>query len=134
VSAYSPEVLAHFRNPIGAGRLAGESARGHAGAGSGTATGEARDDAGGQRVRLHLRLGADRRIERARFQAFGCPVAIAAASAAVARLEGASLAEALELRADVLARELALTPEQAPLAELPLRALRDALAYLAPRP
>ena len=41
--------------------------------------------------------------------------------------------EALALRADTLARELALTPEQAPLAELPLRALRDALAYLAPR-
>jgi len=126
VSAYSPEVLAHFRSPTGAGRLSGD--------GGGRVTGEARDDEGGQLVRLHLEVGANERIARARFQAFGCPVAIAAASAAVARLEGASLADALALRADTLARELALTPEQGRLAELPLRALRDALAYLAPRP
>ena len=125
MSAYSAEVLAHFRDPHGAGRLPeGES---------GVHSGEARDDEGGQRVRLHLRVGADGRIESARFQAFGCPIAIASASATVARLEGASVAEALGLRADALARELALTPEQAGLAELPIRALRDALAYLRPR-
>lgn len=126
MSAYSAEVLAHFRHPHGAGRLPEDEA--------GSRRGEACDDEGGQRVRLHLRVGADGRIERARFQAFGCPIAIAAASAAVARLEGASVADALALRADELARELALTPEQARLAELPLRALRDALAYLRPRP
>jgi NifU-like protein involved in Fe-S cluster formation len=126
VSAYSAEVLAHFRNPYGAGRLPEDEAGNH--------SGEARDGEGGQRVRLHLCVGADGRIERARFQAFGCPIAIASASAAVARLEGASVADALALRADELARELALTPEQARLAELPLRALRDALAYLRPRP
>ena len=124
MSAYSAEVLEHFRNPHGAGSLP----EGEAGA----LCGEARDDEGGQRVRLHLRVGADGRIERARFQAFGCPIAIASASAAVARLEGASVAEALGLRADALARELALTPEQAGIAELPIRALRDALAYLRP--
>ena len=126
MSAYSDEVLAHFRSPHGAGRLPEGEA--------GVLCGEARDEAGGQRVRLHLRVGADQRIARARFQAFGCPIAIAAASAAVARIEGASVAEALGLRADELARELALAPEQARLAELPLRALRDALAYLRPRP
>ncbi len=125
MSAYSAEVLAHFRNPRGAGRLAdGEN---------GAVCGEARDADGGQRVRLHFVVSADRQIERARFQAFGCPIAIAAASAAVARFEGASVAEALALRADELARELALTPEQAPLAELPLRALRAGLAQLEPR-
>jgi NifU-like protein involved in Fe-S cluster formation len=126
VSAYSSEVLAHFRNPHGAGRLPED--------GVGVLHGEARDDEGGQRVRLFLHVGADQRIARARFQAFGCPIAIAAASAAVARLEGARVSDALALRADELARELALTPEQARLAELPLRALREALAYLRPRP
>lgn len=125
MSEYSKEVLEHFRSPCGAGRLpAGEP---------GTICGEACDPDGGQRVRLHLHIDASQRIARARFQAFGCPIAIAAASAAVARLEGASIAEALELRADDLARELALTPEQAHLAELPLRALRDGLAYLGAR-
>jgi nitrogen fixation NifU-like protein len=126
VSEYSAEVLAHFRNPHGAGRLPEGEADAH--------SGEARDDGGGQRVRLHLRVGAEQRIERARFQAFGCPIAIACASAAVARFEGASVVDALALRADELARELALTTEQARLAELPLRALREALAYLRPRP
>ena len=125
MSEYSKEVLEHFRSPRGAGRLPeGEP---------GTICGEARDVEGGQRVRLHLQIGSSERIERARFQAFGCPIAIAAASATVARLEGASISEALELRADELARELALTPEQARLAELPLRALRDGLAYLRAR-
>ncbi len=125
MSEYSEEVLAHFRSPRGAGRLPeGEP---------GTICGEARDAEGGQRVRLHLRIDANQRIARARFQAFGCPIAIASASAAVARLEGASIAEALQLSADDLARELALTPEQAHLADLPLRALRDGLAYLGAR-
>lgn len=126
MSEYSAEVLAHFRAPHGAGRLP-EGARD-------AISGEARDADGGQRVRLHLCVGADERIERARFQAFGCPIAIAVASAAVARFEGATVAEALALRADELARELALTPEQAHLAELPLAALRDGLAYLRSRP
>ena len=125
MSEYSAEVLEHFRSPRGAGRLPEGEA--------GTIRGEARDAEGGQRVRLHLRIGPRERIERARFQAFGCPIAIAVASAAVARLEGASIAEALCLRADELARELALSPEQAHLAELPLQALRDGLAYLRPR-
>jgi NifU-like protein involved in Fe-S cluster formation len=125
VSEYSAAVLAHFREPRGAGRLPEGS--------PGTACGEARDDEGGQRVRLYLRIGPGERIERARFQAFGCPIAIAVASAAVVRFEGATLAEALALRADELARELALTPEQARLAELPLAALRAGLAYLRPR-
>lgn len=121
MSEYSQEVLAHFRSPRGAGRLPEET--------PGTICGEAHDAEAGQRVRLHLQIGSNERIERARFQAFGCPIAIAAASVAVARLEGASIAEALELRADEIARELALTPEQARLAELPIRALRDGLAY-----
>jgi len=125
VSEYSAEVLAHFRCPRGAGRLPDGA--------PGTVSGDARDADGGQRVRLHLQVGADQRIARARFQAFGCPIAIAVASAAVARLEGASIAEALCLRADELARELALSPEQAHLAELPLQALRDGLAYLRAR-
>ena len=125
MSEYGAAVLEHFRNPRGAGRLPEGDPE--------TLHGEAVDADGGQRIRLHLRIGAQGRIECARFQAFGCPIAIAAGSAAVARLEGASVAEALALRADELAQELALTPEQARLAELPLAALREALAYLRPR-
>lgn len=121
MSEYSAAVLEHFRNPRGPGRLP-------AGA-PGAVSGEARHDDGGQRVRLHLCVDASGRITRARFQAFGCPIAIAAASAAVARIEGAGVEAALRLRAEEIADELALLPEQRPLAELPLAALRRALAY-----
>jgi NifU-like protein involved in Fe-S cluster formation len=126
VSEYSEEVLEHVRNPRGPGRLAEGAGR--------VVSGEALAPDGGQRVRLHLELGADGGVARARFQAFGCPVTIAVASAAVERLEGASLARARALRADELAHALALAPEQRALAELPIRALAAALAYPAPRP
>jgi NifU-like protein involved in Fe-S cluster formation len=125
LSEYSEAVLAHFRNPHGAGRLPTDDVR--------CVRGEARDADGGQRVRIFVSIGADARIERARFQAFGCPIAIAAASVAVSHFEGATVDEALSLDAATLARELALTDAQAALAALPLRALRDGLAYLRPR-
>jgi len=124
VSAYPPAVLRHFRDPVGAGRLAPD--------GASVAAGEARDPEGGQRVRLHVRLGANGRLDDVRFQAFGCPVTIAVASAAVERLRGCARAEALALAPAELACALELDPEQARLAELPVRALHAALAYLAP--
>jgi len=125
VSDYSEPVLAHFRDPVGAGRLPPGD--------TGVASAEARDPDGGQRVRMHVRLSAERRLEDVRFQAFGCPVTIAVASAAVERTVGRTSDEALALEPAALARTLALTPEQARLAELPVRALREALAYLAAR-
>ncbi|MFI5314675.1 MAG: adenylyl-sulfate kinase [Myxococcota bacterium] len=123
MSEYPAAVLAHFRNPVGAGRLAPDAAR--------VAAAEARDPAGGQRVRMHVRLGPGERLEDVRFQAFGCPVTIAVASAAVERVVGRGRAAALALTAPSLADALELSPEQARLAELPIRALRLALAYLA---
>jgi adenylylsulfate kinase len=125
VSDYSEPVLAHFRDPVGAGRLPNGEPD--------VASAEARDPEGGQRVRMHVRLGAGRRLADVRFQAFGCPVTIAVASAAVERTLDRTADEALALEPAALARTLALTREQARLAELPVRALRGALAYLAAR-
>jgi len=124
VSEYSEPVLAHFRDPVGAGRLpAGDPS---------VASAEERDPDGGQRVRVHVKL-AEGVLADVRFQAFGCPVTIAVASAAVERVVGRTREEALALEPESLVRTLALTPAQAPLAALPVRALRQALAYLAPR-
>ncbi len=125
MSEYPEQVLAHFRNPIGAGRLAADDPC--------VASAEARDPDGGQRVRMHVRLAADARLADVRFQAFGCPATIAVASAAVGRVVGRDRAAALALSPDSLARELALSADQARLAALPIRALRRALAYLAAR-
>jgi adenylylsulfate kinase len=125
VSEYGEAVLAHFRAPVGAGRIAADSPL--------VASAEARDPEGGQRVRLHVRLSPTAELDEVRFQAFGCPVTIAVASAAVERVVGRTRVEALALEPAALADALALGPEQARLAELPVRALRDALAYLAAR-
>ena len=125
MSDYPDAVLAHFRNPVGAGRLAPDGAN--------VAAAEARDPDGGQRVRIHVRLSSDARLVDVRFQAFGCPVTIAVASAAVERTVGRARDAALELSPGSLARALDLSSEQARLAELPIRALRLALAYLAAR-
>jgi adenylylsulfate kinase len=122
-SDWPEAVLAHFRNPVGAGRLPA--------ADPAVASAEARDLEGGQRVRMHVRLASDSRLADVRFQAFGCPATIAVASAAVERVVGRAREEALALEPEALARALDLAPHQARLAELPIRALRSALAYLA---
>jgi adenylylsulfate kinase len=125
VSEYPAQVLAHFRNPVGAGRLGADDPN--------VASADARDPDGGQRVRMHVRLAADARLADVRFQAFGCPVTIAVASAAVERVVGRAREEALALTEESLVDALALSGDQVRLAALPIRALRRALAYLAAR-
>ena len=65
------------------------------------AVGESGSTACGDLVRISLRIGGGR-VREARFQAFGCGAATAAASAACARLDGAPLDEALRLSAAAL--------------------------------
>jgi adenylylsulfate kinase len=124
VSAYPPRVLEHFRAARGAGRLP-EGA-------PGVASAEARDPAGGERVRIHVRLEGER-LADARFQAFGCPITIALASAAVERVTGGARDTALALAPETLLADLELDATHARLAALPVQALRAALAYLAGR-
>ena len=83
VPVYSPEVLRRFDAPGGAGPLFG---------GGAVVRGAAGDFARGTRVEFHLRL--DRGIISAcRFQAYGCPHVIAAASWIAERAEGLEIGE-----------------------------------------
>ena len=84
---YPPEAMRHLASPAGAGAMEGSDAVGESGSAS-----------CGDLVRIHLRIRG-RRVREARFQAFGCGAATAAASAACARLTGATLADALRLSA-----------------------------------
>lgn len=86
--------MGHLASPVGAGPMEAPDAVGESGSG-----------ACGDLVRIALRI-AGGRVRDARFQAFGCGAATAAASAACARLRGASLAEALSLGADDLDADL----------------------------
>ena len=86
--------MRHLAAPAGAGPMAGADAVGESGSAS-----------CGDLVRISLRIRG-RRVREARFQAFGCGAATAAASAACARLDGATLADALRLGPADLDRDL----------------------------
>jgi NifU-like protein involved in Fe-S cluster formation len=76
---YSTIVRERFERPHNAGRLFGP-----------VVTGAAGDETEGTRVELDFRL-RDGVVERARFRAYGCPHAIAAASWVAESAEGRSL-------------------------------------------
>lgn len=94
VPPYPAPVMRHLAAPVGAGPLPGADAVGESGAAE-----------CGDVVRVALRV-AGGRVRAARFQAFGCPAATAAASAACARLRRAPLDDAMRLSADVLDADL----------------------------
>ncbi|MEW6581151.1 MAG: tRNA 2-thiouridine(34) synthase MnmA [Actinomycetota bacterium] len=91
---YPREAMAHLASPAGAGPMDAPDATGESGAAS-----------CGDVVRIQLRI-AGGRVREARFLAFGCGAATAAASAACARLDGAPLDDALRLDAATLDRDL----------------------------
>lgn len=91
---YPPQAMRHLSDPVGAGALTMADAWGESGS------------AGcGDVVQIALRIEG-RRVRDARFMAFGCGAAQAAASAACARLTGASVDDALRLSAEDLDRDL----------------------------
>ena len=93
--------MRHLASPAGAGPMENPDAVGESGSAS-----------CGDLVRIALRIHG-RRVRKARFQAFGCGAATAAASAACARLRGASLDEALSLSAGAIEADLgSLGPER----------------------
>src|SRR6266850_3095239 len=83
---YSPLVERYFTRPVGAGGWP-------AGAGQ-TVAGEAGSEEQGTRVRFEL-LSVDGVVTEARFQAFGCPHTIAAASWLAEHLKGRPLDRAM---------------------------------------
>lgn len=82
--------MRHLTAPVGAGAMRAPDA-----------VGESGSAACGDMVRIQLRI-ADGRVTEARFLAFGCGAATAAASAACAAVTGAPLDEALRLSTDDL--------------------------------
>lgn len=91
---YSPQAMRHLSHPVGAGPLDHADAVGESGSAS-----------CGDLVRIGLRV-AGGRVREARFLAFGCGAAQAAASAACERLAGATMDTALRLSADDLDADL----------------------------
>ena len=116
---YSDIVLDHYRRPRNAGDLPGAHRVGSAGS-----------PQDGDTLRLAFRLDGDR-IAAVRFQALGCPAAIAAGSAATELLEGKTVDQALALTNDDVIRYLGGLPASkrqcSVLAEQAVRAALTAL-------
>ena len=100
--AYSEKVVEHYENP----RNVGSFDKGDDSIGTGMVGAPACGDV----MKLQIRVGADGRIEDARFKTYGCGSAIASSSLVTEWVKGKSLDEALTIKNTHIASELALPP------------------------
>lgn len=99
---YSEKVVDHYENPRNVGGFAKEEA--------GIGTGLVGAPACGDVMKLQIKVGADGRIEDARFKTFGCGSAIASSSLATEWVKGKTLEEAETIKNTEIAQFLALPP------------------------
>ena len=100
--AYSEKVIDHYENPRNVGSFGKSEA--------GVATGMVGAPACGDVMKLQIKVGADGRIEDAKFKTYGCGSAIASSSLVTEWVKGKTLAEAETIRNTQIAEELALPP------------------------
>jgi nitrogen fixation NifU-like protein len=99
---YSEKVVDHYENPRNVGGFAKEEA--------GIGTGLVGAPACGDVMKLQIKVGADGRIEDAKFKTFGCGSAIASSSLATEWVKGKTLDEAETIKNTEIAQHLALPP------------------------
>ena len=100
--AYSDKVLDHYENPRNVGSF--DKADDHIG------TGMVGAPACGDVMKLQIKVGADGRIEDARFKTYGCGSAIASSSLVTEWVKGKTLDEAATIKNTQIAQELSLPP------------------------
>jgi nitrogen fixation NifU-like protein len=100
--AYSNNLLDHYDNPRNVGTLD----KGDDNVGTGLVGAPACGDV----MKLQIKVGADGRIEDAKFKTFGCGSAIASSSLATEWVKGKTLAEAEQIKNTHIAQELSLPP------------------------
>ena len=100
--AYSDKVIDHYENPrnVGAFEKGDES----------VGTGMVGAPACGDVMKLQIKVGADGRIEDARFKTYGCGSAIASSSLVTEWVKGKTIDEALEIKNTDIVNELSLPP------------------------
>ncbi len=100
--AYSEKLIEHYENPRNVGTLdKGDTTVG---------TGLVGAPACGDVMKLQIKVGADGRIEDAKFKTFGCGSAIASSSLATEWVKGKTLDEAEQIKNTMIAQHLALPP------------------------
>jgi nitrogen fixation NifU-like protein len=100
--AYSDKVIDHYENP----RNVGSFDKGDDSVGTGMVGAPACGDV----MKLQIKVGADGRIEDARFKTYGCGSAIASSSLVTEWVKGKTLDEAATIRNTEIAAELSLPP------------------------
>jgi nitrogen fixation NifU-like protein len=100
--AYSDKVIDHYENP----RNVGSFDKGDAAIGTGMVGAPACGDV----MKLQIKVGADGRIQDARFKTYGCGSAIASSSLVTEWVKGKSLDEAAKIKNTEIAQELSLPP------------------------
>lgn len=100
--AYSDKVIDHYENPRNVGSFdKGDEAVG---------TGMVGAPACGDVMKLQIKVGADGRIEDARFKTYGCGSAIASSSLVTEWVKGKTLEQAIQIKNTQIAEELSLPP------------------------
>ncbi|MEX2201319.1 MAG: Fe-S cluster assembly scaffold IscU [Dongiaceae bacterium] len=100
--AYSKELLEHYDNPRNVGSLDKED--------KAVGTGLVGAPACGDVMKLQIKVGADGRIEDAKFKTFGCGSAIASSSLATEWIKGKSIDDAEQIKNTQIAQHLSLPP------------------------
>jgi nitrogen fixation NifU-like protein len=100
--AYSDKVIDHYENP----RNVGSFDKGDESIGTGMVGAPACGDV----MKLQIKVGADGRIEDARFKTYGCGSAIASSSLVTEWVKGRTLDEAATIKNSQIAEELSLPP------------------------
>ena len=100
--AYSDKVIDHYENPRNVGSFDKSD--------NAVGTGMVGAPACGDVMKLQIKVGADGRIEDARFKTYGCGSAIASSSLVTEWVKGKTLAQATEIKNTQLAQELSLPP------------------------
>ena len=100
--AYSDKVIDHYENPRNVGSFDKSDAS--------VGTGMVGAPACGDVMKLQIRVGADGRIEDARFKTYGCGSAIASSSLITEWVKGRTLDEATTIKNTEIAQELSLPP------------------------
>jgi nitrogen fixation NifU-like protein len=100
--AYSEKVIDHYENP----RNVGSFEKGDETVGTGMVGAPACGDV----MKLQIKVGADGRIEDARFKTYGCGSAIASSSLVTEWVKGKTLEQATTIKNTEIAQELSLPP------------------------
>ena len=118
--AYSEKLIDHYENPRNVGALdKGDSTVG---------TGLVGAPACGDVMKLQIKVGADGRIEDAKFKTFGCGSAIASSSLATEWVKGKTLDEAETIKNTMIAQHLSLPPVKIHCSVLAEDAIKSAIA------